>query len=519
MTGFGCKAGSGIRIVLTILMLTTLFEAACGLPSHAASPITTENARPGQSDWVLTDPADHEVEGYASATSIQRGEPLRLYIHSIDPRVTVDIYRMGWYGGAGARLVRGGITLPGIRQPMPTPDPVTGLIECNWQVSYTLSTTNAPHEWLSGVYLAKLTGSTSGKQSYIIFVVREDDRPSDFLFQSSVTTFQAYNNWGGKSTYPSNSRDEQWARKVSFNRPYARSQHPQGGSGTGAGEFLTAMSIHPTRALSTAGWEYNMVRWLERNGYDVTYSTDIDTHTQAEFWQGHRAWLSVGHDEYWSAEMRRHVEAARDHGVGLGFFSANTCYWQIRLEPSPLTGKPNRTMVSYKEVALQEDPFALDGDLSNDHLVTVQWRESPVQRPEHALLGVMYGAVPIDGDILVTQPEHLLFDGVELPPDHRLPGLLGYEIDQRFPHGPAGVTILAHSPYPRDGQVIYGDMTLYQAPSGAAVFAAGTIQWSWGLDDYNAPTLRTARSSRAAQGITGNVLRLLTSQPPSLPLP
>lgn len=103
-------------------------------------------------------------------------------------------------------------------------------------------------------------------------------------------------------------------------------------------------------------------------------------------------------------------------------------------------------MVSYKEVALQEDPFALDGDLSNDHLVTVQWRESPVQRPEHALLGVMYGAVPIDGDILVTQPEHLLFDGVELPPDHRLPGLLGYEIDQRFPHGPAGVTILAHSP-------------------------------------------------------------------------
>lgn len=493
-------------------MLALLIESACALPCYAASPIARENARPGQSDWILTDPADHEVEGYASATSIQRGEPLRLYIHSLDPAVALAIYRMGWYGGAGARLVRGGMTIPGIRQPMPTPDPVTGLIECQWRVSYILTTASPEaSDWLSGVYLVKLTGSASGKQSYIIFVIREDDRRSDLLFQSSVTTFQAYNNWGGKSTYPSNSRDEQWARKVSFNRPYGRSQHPQGGSGVGAGEFLTAMSIHPTRALSTAGWEYNMVRWLERKGYDVTYSTDIDTHTQPEFWKGHRAWLSVGHDEYWTRDMRRHVEAARDHGVGLGFFSANTCYWHIRLEPSLLTGEPDRTMVSYKEVALQEDPFALDGDPSNDHLITVQWRESPVQQPEQTLLGVMFGTVPVDGDILVTQPTHPLFEGVDLPAEHRLSSLLGYEIDQAFPGGPAGLTILAHSPYLKDGQVHHGDMTLYRAESGAPVFATGTIQWSWGLDDYNAPALRSARSSDAVQRLTVNVLRLLVS--------
>lgn len=512
MTVFGCKTGPCAGIVLAVLMLALLIESACALPCYAASPIARENARPGQSDWVLTDPADHEVEGYASATSIQRGEPLRLYIHSLDPAVTLAIYRMGWYGGAGARLIRSGITIPGIRQPMPTPEPVTGLIECQWQVSYILTTASPEtSDWLSGVYLVKLTGSASGKQSYIIFVIREDDRPSDFLFQSSVTTFQAYNNWGGKSTYPSNSRDEQWARKVSFNRPYGRSQHPQAGSGVGAGEFLTAMSIHPTRALSTAGWEYNMVRWLERKGYDVTYSTDIDTHTQPEFWKGHRAWLSVGHDEYWTRDMRRHVEAARDHGVGLGFFSANTCYWQIRLEPSRVTGEPDRTMVGYKEVALQEDPLALDDDPSNDHLVTVQWREAPVQRPEQTLLGVMFGTVPVDGDILITQSAHPLFEGVDLPSDRRLSGLLGYEIDHVFPSGPAGLTILAHSPYLKDGQIIHSDMTLYRAENGAPVFAAGTIQWSWGLDDYNAPALRTARSSDAAQRLTVNVLRLLVS--------
>ncbi|MGZ8384207.1 MAG: N,N-dimethylformamidase beta subunit family domain-containing protein, partial [Nitrospira sp.] len=232
MTGFGCKT---VRSVLAaVLLLTATIAALFPLPSQAqaASLVALENARPGSSDWVLADPADHEVEGYASATSVQRGDVLRLYIHSTDPSVTVAVYRMGWYGGTGARLVQGGIVLPGMQQPMPVPDPVTGLIECNWQVSYTLSTrTDDPREWLSGVYLAKLTGTTSGKQSYIIFVVREDDRGSDFLLQSSVTTFQAYNNWGGKSTYPSNSLNEQWARTVSFNRPYARSQHPRGGSG------------------------------------------------------------------------------------------------------------------------------------------------------------------------------------------------------------------------------------------------------------------------------------------------
>ena len=510
MTVFGCRARRHDKRGHTGLLVATMLVLLSVLPAHAASPITLENSRPGQSDWVLTDPADHEVEGYASATSINRGEPLRFYIHSTDPAVTIAIYRMGWYGGSGARLMRGGIVIPGVRQPMPTADPVTGLIECDWQVSYTLRTsTDDPQDWLSGVYLAKLTGSTSGKQSYIIFVVREDDRPADLLFQSSVTTFQAYNNWGGKSTYPSNSQDERWARKVSFNRPYGRSQHPRGGSGAGAGEFLTAMSIHPTRALSTAGWEYNMVRWLERQGYDVTYSTDIDTHRRADFGKGHRAWLSVGHDEYWSQDMRRHVEAARDQGLGLGFFSANTCYWQIRLEPSPLTGESNRTMVSYKEVALQEDPLALDGDTSNDHLITVQWREPPVNRPEHHLLGVMFETVPVDGDVIITQPSHPLFEGVDLPPDHRLPGLLGYEIDRAFPDGPPGLTILAHSPFPRLGQVVYGDMTLYQASSGAPVFAAGTMQWSWGLDDYNAPSLRSARSSDSVRQMTANVLKLL----------
>lgn len=494
---------------------TCWFLFLCSIPALSASPVEIENTRPGDSTWVLTNPADREIEGYASETSVNRGETIRFFISTSDPSYTIEIYRMGWYGGAGARLVKGGIRLEGLRQAMPTPDPVTGLIECDWVPSYDLVTTNPddPSDWMSGVYLAKLTGAPSGKQSYMIFVIRDDARPSAFLFQSSVTTYQAYNGWGGKSTYPSGSVGEQWARKVSFNRPYGRSAHPSAASGVGAGDFLTATSIHPTSPISPAGWEYNMVRWLERRGYDVTYSTNIDTHRDGYWWERHKAWLSVGHDEYWSREMRAHVEEARAQGIGLGFFSSNTCYWQIRLEPSILTGQPHRTIVAYKETARQSDPYAIDDDPANDRLVTVQWRDEPVNEPEESLIGVMYDAVPVDGDIVISQPSHPIFSGVTLPPDGKLRGLLGYEVDRPFHDSPEGLTILAQSPYEVGGRPNQAAMTLYTWPSGANVFATGSMQWSWGLDDYNAPDIRSSRLSEAAQQITTNVLALLIRRP------
>jgi hypothetical protein len=485
--------------------------SSVSVPAYGATVIERENVRPGDSGWVLTNPAVHEIEGYASATSINRGETIRFFISADDPSYTIDIYRMGWYGGVGARLVKSSIRLEGLRQVMPEPDPATGLIECDWIPSYDLSTANPddPGNWVSGIYLAKLTGMPSGKQSYIIFVVRDDERPSDFLFQSSVTTYQAYNSWGGKSTYPSSSFNEQWAYKVSFNRPYARNAHPLAASGVGAGDFLTATSIHPTSPISPAGWEYNMVRWLEREGYDVSYSTNIDTHTDSTWWNRHKVWLSVGHDEYWSREMRSHVEEARERGIGLGFFSSNTCYWQIRLEPSPLTGQPHRTMVAYKEAARLRDPYVLDNDPTNDRLVTGQWRESPINEPEESLIGVMYDTVPVDGDIVISQPSHAVFAGVTLPEGAKLRGLLGYEVDRRFGNSPSNMTILARSPYVVGGRQDHAAMTIYAWPSGSMVFATGSMQWSWGLDEYNVPAIRTSRLSKAAQQITRNVLSLL----------
>lgn len=527
------------RVVLPVLLIITtvivfyqpdaIADRLVEFADQKNNPIIIENQKIGTTAWQLTNPATkREIEGYASLTSVNRGDTIKLFVNTKEPNYTIEIFRMGWYGGAGGRQMAAAIERVGVKQPPPIIDKVTGLIECNWKDPYTLEipyNPQDPTQWTSGFYLAKLTASKSGKQSYIIFVVRDDSRPSDLVFQSSITTYQAYNNWGEMSLYRWNSRGKQ-AYKVSFNRPYAASPNPAAAYGVGAGEFLT--NVQPPNKTSNAGWEYNMVRWLERSGYDVTYITNIDTHenrldlntTKPMLWL-HKVFLSVGHDEYWTAKMRQNVETARDNGLNLGFFSANTCYWQIRFEPSRITKDMNRTIVAYKESAAL-DPFARDNDPTNDFLVTTQWRSEPVNRPEEALMGVMYETFQVNDDIVVnnTAPDWLLA-GTQLQPDNtasvkntrqippkemRLIGLLGYEVDRIFGYAPANTIRLAHSPYQYKGRTRYSDMTMYTADSGAIVFATGSIQWSWGLDDYNTPNLRPSVLSPDAQAMTHNLL-------------
>ena len=456
----------------------------------AAATVAVENQRPGTPAWEITSPALHqEIEGYASRTSVNGGEPIDLYVSTREPRYAIDVFRMGWYAGAGARQVAGPIVRDGIAQPVPPPDPVTGLIECAWRDPLRLDTRDASGPWPSGIYLARLT-AVSNRQSLIVFVVRDDERRSPLLFQSSVTTFAAYNNWGGTSLYGFNSGNAP-ARKVSFDRPYAA--NPYGVRLDGAGDFLRR-------------WEYNAVRFLEREGYDVSYTTDVDTHQRPIADEGqlrHQIFLSVGHDEYWSSAMRSHVEAARNRGVHLAFLGADACYWQIRFEPNA-RGDADRTIVGYKEAAGNLDPLALDGKPENDRLITGRWRDPPVARPEERLVGVMYAADPVDADIVVSRAEHWAFAGTGLKDGDALRGLLGYEVDGSYGGGPPALERLAHSPFAEpgaQGKARYADMTIYAAESGALVFATGSIQWSWGLDGYNAPAWHTPRDSSAAQRI------------------
>ena len=460
-----------------------------------------ENRKPGTADWDLTHAALHrEIEGYASKTSVNGGETIDLYVSTRAPRYVIDVFRMGWYGGAGARHVAGPIERAGIAQDAPSSDPATGLLECAWRDPYRLATSDADGPWTTGVYLARLTtrGATDDDQSFIVFVVRDDARDAPIAFQSSVTTFAAYNNWGGKSLYAFNSGNAP-ARKVSFDRPYAA--NPYGVQLDGAGDFLRR-------------WEYNAVRFLEREGFELTYLTDVDTNEREDLLRRRRVFLSVGHDEYWSWPARQHVEAARDAGVHLAFLGADACYWQIRFEPGP-RGDADRTIVAYKEAAGDQDPLAIDRQPQNNRLVTGRWRDRPVSRPEERLVGVMYAADPVDADIVIADASHWVFAGAGLRNGDALPGLLGYEVDAIYGGGPPGLERLAHSPFVDRGasdRIRYADMTIYTAPSGALVFATGSMQWNWGLDGYNAPRWHPLRASAAAQQITRNVLNRMLRQ-------
>ncbi len=495
---FGIRWWSVARVLLATVMLATV--------AFAANPIQIENAKTGTTAWQLTNPAtNHEIEGYASAVSVNRGGQISFFVNTTDTSYTLQIFRLGWYSGSGGRSLTQPVTLPGIQQAIPTPDPNTGLIECHWTNPYTITVPNSadPTDWASGVYVAKLTGTSSQLQSNIIFVVRDDARPSNILFQSSVNTFQAYNNWGGKSLYTFNSDGGTAAVKVSFNRPYGLGPNALSYSGVGAGEFLTTFA--PDSETYAAGWEYPFTRFLEREGYDVSYTTDVDVHSNGAALLLHRAFLSVGHNEYWSWQQRANVTTARDQGVSLGFFSANDIYWQVRYEASPADGTPNRTLVSYKEQALTKDPVYLAGDPSQYYLVTTQWRLSPVNLPEDALIGVMYITNPVNSDWVVDNGSSWVFANTGLRTGDHLTGLLGYEVDAMAGGAPTGTVRIGHSLYDATSNA-YSDATVYTAASGATVFATGSIQWAWGLDDFGTPTIRPSVLNASAQQITRNVL-------------
>jgi hypothetical protein len=457
-----------------------------------ANQIQDENARPGTTAWKLVNGRSTDIEGYASLTSVNVGRSIDLFVSTTSASYTMDVFRIGWYGGSGARAVGETIHRPGRVQPVPAAEATTGLIEAQWVDPYTLT---IPHDWVSGVYVVKLTAEPGGQQNWIMFVVRDENRFSDLLFQSSVTTLEAYNPWGGKSLYPQFSVGPQ-AAKVSFDRPY--------GAGAGFTEFQR--------------WEFPTIRFLEREGYDVSYCTSIDTHENGDMLLRHRAFLSVGHDEYWSMQMRQNVERARDHGVSLGFFSSNTSYWQIRLEPDS-KGNPDRTIVAYKENALSADPLAHDGDPSNDRLVTTTFRAPIVNLPEEMMKGSMwtFHMNAVSGDIVVENTAHWVFAGTNLHPGDHLPGLLGYEIDKMQKAYPPNTVRLAHSPFDNNGVTDYSDMTIYQAASGAWVFGTGSMEWAYGLDDsgpHEAPAPPGGYLNPAAQQITRNVLSAFLAMQP-----
>jgi hypothetical protein len=464
------------------------FGTAVSPPSAVAAenPIVVENQLPGDPGWDNFPPLSRQdaLAGYGSRISVNRGESIDFFVTTTAPSLAIDIYRTGWYGGVGARKVLSLGSFPGLHQPIPPPDAVTGMIACNWTKTATL---NVPANWTTGVYLARLNAS-DGNKSFIFFVVRNDGGNEDILVQTSVTTYQEYNIWGGVSGYDNVLSGGPYpfeAVKVSFDRPFE--------DGKGAGQYLH--------------YEYPFIRWAESQGYNLTYTTNIDTHTNVNALKNRKAFLSLGHDEYWSKQMRDNLQDAINSGVNAAFFSANNVYWQIRLEPNA-AGTPNRVQVVYKGAATSSSRPGPDPMWNvNNSLVTVEWRDPLVNLPENALVGVMYEDNVGHGyPYVVVNSSHWVYEGTGFVDGSSVPGIVGYEYDKVYSNGfsPPGLTILSNSPVvgiDHGGGNSHSNSSIYTTPSGARVLAAGTIQWSWGLDDYT-----EALAHPGIQRTTANIL-------------
>ena len=269
--------------------------------------------------------------------------------------------------------------------------------------------------WVSGVYLAKLTATNTTDVAYIHFVVRNDAAVADLLYQVPITTYAAYNPWGGRSLYDFQSNGGIPAYKVSLDRPHD--------AWAGAGIFFDG--------------DFFMLAWLESLGYSMTYATSIELQNGSSVLTNRKVFLSPWHDEYWSKQMRDNLTAARDAGKHLAFFDANNIYWKIRFEPSPATpSKLNRVVVCYKYT--DDDVTTADPLASDPNQVTVTWRDPTyVNKPENALLGVMYESNFAFGkgyDWVVQNATHPIYNGTGLHDGDHITGLIGYEYDKQLPY-------------------------------------------------------------------------------------
>src|SRR5581483_4104946 len=351
-----------LSLAAGLLVLLGLAASTSAATTAAANPIQRENALQGSPNWRLPRAAPGEIDGYASEISVVAGESLDLHVSTAE-RYRIEVYRIGWYAGAGARQVACAPSCStdeqGTQQPVPAFDPSTGYLNAGWPVTDRIT---VGADWTSGYFLAELaltTGPDAGKGSWVPFVVREPPtQASDILVQASVNTWQAYNDWGGRSLYFNfNGIGD---NHVSFDRPYdERTMKTADGPATDNAN-LPQIS------------EFPLVRYLERGGYDVSYQTDVDTDAAPQSLLRHRLVIVNGHDEYWTKGMRDAFERARDLGTNLAFVGANIGFWQIRYDDN------RRTLVEYRNAGPDPEP--------DPALKTVMFRE--IGRPECRLLGV-----------------------------------------------------------------------------------------------------------------------------------
>jgi len=491
-----------VPLLLFVVLGITSFVGTETAPAQQRNPIATENEKPGARDWQLTRVRLDKsrgfrtslIEGYCSHQSVEAGDTLKIMV-STKPaaKFNIEIFRTGYYGGAGARLMTTLGPFEGTTQETP-PVGEKRLRECKWKASAELK---IPKDWLSGVYLGRLTtlpeeANLPYWQSYVVFIVR-DNRPADILFQCSDNTWQAYNRWPDNYSVYTDPKGNQgpWSN-VSFDRPYGKYcqiyENPQS---IGSGEYLC--------------WEFPMVYWLEQHGYDVTYCSNADMLTPDHGLKC-KAFISIGHDEYWDIREWDSVVKMRDEGVNLLFLSGNAVCWVSPMLPSS-DGRPNR-------VTFRGGPYGGDYtyavDREKDH------GPFPERGPDEGYLMGARNVSPVNGggDWIITKPDHWIFEGTGVKKGEAIPGLVGWEYHGDPPKDLKGLEVVAAGTAFQGGtNPQQWTATIYPGPKGNYVFNAATIFWAQDLSSPPGHWIPWSHWSRPhgpderVQKITHNLLK------------
>lgn len=442
------------------------------------------------------------IEGYSEKVSYRPGEDLQLCVSCSEPEYSVEIIRMG----ANPKTVWKKEKLEGHAHPIPEKASSHG---CQWPVGLEF---NIPEDWKSGYYKVILktrdrgarfvmrNARTAEGQCFFILRAGSVHPRSKILLPFATNTYNAYNNWGGFSLYAYNGRDGNQGHRVSFSRPPA----PQ-----------------------FSRWEEHFVIWAENNGIELDYAANNDLEFHPEELEGRTLVLSVGHDEYWSAPMRDHLETYIKNGGNVAFFSGNTCCWQIRNEDG------GKAATSWKQNYHSDPVYAAREGYDT---LSSLWSHHLVKRPENQLTGVgfLWGGyhkshgqlMDGSGAFTVHRPDHWILDGTKLKQGDEFGGndsIVGYECDGceiewrnnlPFPTHkdgtPESFEIVGTAPakwHPDDcqwydhwqnGREGHAVMGLYQR--GGTVFTCGSTDWAHGLKGEDP----------IVQRITENVIRRLS---------
>jgi len=423
------------------------------------------------------------VEGYAGQVSYAPGEELTLHLSTSAATVAVEITRVG----AQRESVWSSASVAGREFPVPEDASSRG---CGWPAAVTM---RIPADWRSGYYHVTLRARDGGGKyvqrnnrtaeggCYFVLRPAEPGKVSRILLQLATHTYNAYNNWGGFSLYAYNGRGGNQGHRVSIERP-------------------------PSSQF--ANWEQPFVEWAERAGVALDFAANNDLEFHPELLKSYRLILSVGHDEYWSAPMRDHLEKFIADGGNVAFFSGNTCCWQVRSEEG------GKALTCWKQNYHSDPIYAERGSQAT---LSSLWSHHLVNRPENRLTGVgfLWGGyhkshgqlMDGSGAYTVHRPDHWLFAGTNLKRDDSFGGkdtIVGYECDgceltwkdglptPTFRDGtPETFTVLATAPaqwhpddcawYDRWENGRKGHSVLGVYTRVGTVFTCGSTDWAHGL--------------------------------------